>query len=323
MTLALIFYSHATFPEPQPNRQSKCLLDPKLVEYKTVTQDDDSIVRDIESECAGVTEETLESCSVPNIVHLVIGDGFNFRFHHYLAMKSMHDRIKPEAIYVHTYGVVNDTFGYFKRANNEFKTTKILSRVVDTIRGIKVKAFEHKSDILRLEILIRYGGMYFDLDVFVLKSMRTFFNDEFTIGAQYWPNDDNPHGLCNGIMVAKRCSRFARNLYSHYENFDNDDWDFLSVRFPLELFYQDRSLARAVWGDTIVNEWPPEGYYRLKGENADFDKDRLRAARAIHLFYRSYGIEHNFDDIGGVNNTFGLMARQILGIKSPLDAQYI
>ena len=45
----------------------------------------------------------------------------------------------------------------------------------------------HGSDIVRSKILMKYGGIYIDSDVFVLRSMQKFRKFEFALG---WPKNE-------------------------------------------------------------------------------------------------------------------------------------
>lgn len=87
----------------------------------------------------------------------------------------------------------------FQRAQREFKLVLVEARNVTAIWGKKVNVIEHKADVLRLEALLHFGGIYSDLDVIWLKSpsipispdVPALTSYEFTI------SQESGNGLCN------------------------------------------------------------------------------------------------------------------------------
>ena len=54
--------------------------------------------------------------------------------------------------------------------------------------GQKLSSVQHSADVARLKILIQYGGIVLDEDVFVVKSLNKFRHFEAALG---WPEDQN------------------------------------------------------------------------------------------------------------------------------------
>jgi hypothetical protein len=55
--------------------------------------------------------------------------------------------------------------------NSQTKLILIRARNVKSVYGQKVSHFAHKADVIRLEALKYYGGIYLDSDVIVLQGM--------------------------------------------------------------------------------------------------------------------------------------------------------
>ena len=53
-----------------------------------------------------------------------------------------------------------------------------------TIFGRTIVYSEHKSDIVRLEVIMKYGGVYHDLDVIIVGSLDPLFCYETTMGEE-------------------------------------------------------------------------------------------------------------------------------------------
>ena len=86
--------------------------------------------------------------------------------------------------------------------------TRILQRVPhiimnyrkapESIFGNKIMVAEHRSDVVRLEVLMKYGGIYLDLDVIVLKSFDPILRYATTMGLE------RTGWLDNGIIFPKQ-----------------------------------------------------------------------------------------------------------------------
>lgn len=114
--------------------------------------------------------------------------------------------------------------------------------------------------ILRLEALKLYGGIYLDLDVFVIKPFAPFYNRTMVM-AQEAEHDAldrlEPSGLCNGVIMAQPYARFIVRTYflrysqqlinadhrqtrwlDSYKTFDDKLWKEHSVSVPWRLAKQ-------------------------------------------------------------------------------------
>lgn len=56
------------------------------------------------------------------------------------------------------------------------KLKMVKQRDVTEIFGRKVDHYAHKADVLRLEVLRDYGGIYLDTDILVIKGEFGFFD---------------------------------------------------------------------------------------------------------------------------------------------------
>lgn len=115
---------------------------------------------------------------IPPYVHYVYGlsptfGGRPFAFMQYLCMMSALRVLKPEVIYFHhVYEPSGWYWDQWKRAVSESGTTRlelVKQRDVTEVFGNPVEHFAHKADVLRLEVLRDYGGVYLDVDVLVIK----------------------------------------------------------------------------------------------------------------------------------------------------------
>lgn len=309
-TTARISISTGTVPE-RPLKSTYgpganiCRGDPLEAEFETVGQSASDALSVVEQQCESMTEERLNECKVPPIVHFVLGFPGRFDFYSYIAVKSAHDRLRPDAIYLHVFGLRFDTTPYLERAIDELGVKIVGSRDVREVFDRPVEVPERRSDAIRLESLIRFGGIYLDMDAFVLQPLDVFYSNELTMP------QENTGGVNNGIMIAKRCSRFLRLWYQEYQSFVDSDWGYHSIVLPKKLSLKYPDLIQ-VEPDTLQSDFK-ETFYQLVSEN--LDEAYWRPVLAVHSFIRLASEKYDEESIKSVTNNFGIMVRRILAGK--------
>lgn len=91
----------------------------------------------------------------------------------YLVIRSAYFRLQPTEIYIHLNQPVNEKCTYWQLIKPMISQIHIIPTITQ-IFGNKVTGQAHISDIARLRILDKYGGLYFDTDVI---SLRPFPNN--------------------------------------------------------------------------------------------------------------------------------------------------
>ncbi|KAI8093711.1 uncharacterized protein BX664DRAFT_278838 [Halteromyces radiatus] len=105
--------------------------------------------------------------------------------------------------------------------------------LVPTVFGDRpVTHFAHQADIIRLDMLNQYGGIYLDLDVISLASMDHLLENEFVMGQE---GIGGSVGLCNAVILARPQARFLQRWQETYRTFDQKDWNYHSVVLPGKL----------------------------------------------------------------------------------------
>ena len=122
---------------------------------------------------------------IPNVFHFIYlteEPGLNpFGLSHYLAIKSVVCVNRPDAIYFHC---------NYEPEGQWWDMTRPLVTVQrvtppDLVHGNKVVHLAHKADVIRLEILKEYGGIYLDLDTICVRPLREFYQLSFAMGQQF------------------------------------------------------------------------------------------------------------------------------------------
>lgn len=163
-------------------------------------------------------------------VHLS-GSGRHWKLHHYLSVKSAYLRSGVAKIYI---WVDTEPIGEW------WEKTKPLIELIQIeppteIFGIPIIQEAHKSDVLRLQILLEYGGIYVDTDTIFVKSFQSLLDNKFVLGQQ---NINGSEGLCPAVILSEQNSYFAQQwLIGFKDSFKggppgSDTWCTHSVAYP-------------------------------------------------------------------------------------------
>lgn len=153
---------------------------------------------------------------IPNIFHFIFftdeGSEFiRFPLVHYLAIKSAYVLNKPEKIYFYL---------NYEPEGEWWDKIKPCLEVINIeppseIFGNQLMHFAHKSDVLRLKLLIEKGGIYMDLDTICKRPFENLLKYNFVIGKQ----GRFRKKFCNGIIMSEKNSEFANLWFEQYKTF--------------------------------------------------------------------------------------------------------
>ncbi|XP_074652839.1 uncharacterized protein LOC141907165 [Tubulanus polymorphus] len=245
--------------------------------------------------------EPSEDFVVPNVMHYAWfhPTKLYFRFHHYMSVLSAYRINKPDTIYFWYHKLPEGL--WWKRTIKDIPVIKTMYRDAPSqIFGREITAPEHGSDVVRLEAVLEYGGIYTDLDVIVLKSFDPLRRYDTSMGMEY------EDGLGNGVIVAKPNATFVRIMYESYRDFNGSDWSWHSVRLPYRLatFYPELVHVEP----TSINQpncWSTGLIYDI-GSRFDWSRNYC-----LHLWYRFYDKDHTPETVQTLDSTLGQVFRYI------------
>ena len=211
---------------------------------------------------------------IPKIIHFVFGlapggGGKPFSFFHYLAIKSAL-KVNPDykIYFVCAYLPVSP---YFDLVKDDIEIVMVTPP--QHIFNNKLCHFAHQADVIRLERLIEFGGIYLDMDTLCLKSFDPFLSTNKLIMApayDYWSYKPKSflrkilkalklhhpapirvyRGLCNAVMIAPPQDAFLIKWYNEYKTFrskgHDEFWDEHSVILPAKLAEETPELLNIV-----------------------------------------------------------------------------
>jgi Glycosyltransferase sugar-binding region containing DXD motif/Methyltransferase domain len=174
---------------------------------------------------------------IPKILHYCFGldpsfGGKPWSLVHYVCVKSAIERINPVQTYIYYEYEPKGVWWDLTRR----MLTPVRVNAPREIFGNAVQHVAHRADIVRLQTLIRQGGIYLDADVLVHQNFDDLLDNsvvlaEEGVGAKF--------GLGNAVIMAEPGAPFLKRWYEEYRSFrskgHDDYWSEHSVRLPLIL----------------------------------------------------------------------------------------
>ncbi len=168
---------------------------------------------------------------IPKIVHFVFGLAPNygavpFSLINYLIVKAAYKHIKPEAIILHHIHLPESV--WFKRVADKYLTLSPVKPITE-IYGNPVAHYAHQADIVRLHALQRYGGIYMDMDLMMLRPLDPLLYNEMLMAQE---GEGGRIGLCNALIMAEKNAPFVKRWLESYRTFNGSEWNYHSVILP-------------------------------------------------------------------------------------------
>ncbi|EFX86324.1 hypothetical protein DAPPUDRAFT_313305 [Daphnia pulex] len=281
-----------------------------------------------ESSFANFNNETgAEHFIVPNIIHLIRFSKPEFSFIDYICIQAAFRNHRPEHFYIHT-DAADPTFRgkYWELIENDLELRSRI-RILplqppSEIFGQQIEPdlrVYHGGDIARIQTLMKYGGIYLDNDVYVIKNLDKYRKFELAI------NWDEGQFLGTQVIVANRQSRFLPLWLDSYHEYHPELWYYNAGERPTtEILFHHPELIHRVkvqFGADLVLSL---NLYTKK----EFD---WRSLDTIHLMinHRSY-LDPNYNQTPSFDEKivqmypypFGEMAREMVlasGMETLID----
>jgi len=158
-------------------------------------------------------EKGVKEAIVPNIVHYLNLNNSEISRNQYWSILSVIRHQKPAFIYIHVSTQTTLKGHYWSELIQKHNKSFIVNSInhSETIFESKPKyVSKHISDILRLEILIHYGGIFLGENIVLAESLKKFLNFEMTVFSE--TNDS----IDNNIIIANQNARFLKSIYDTY-----------------------------------------------------------------------------------------------------------
>jgi hypothetical protein len=177
---------------------------------------------------------------IPNRCFFVCLQPMEFSIVSYLAVRSAAEVHRPEELVVY---YDREPTGHWWEAARTYLDRVVRVAAPTEIGGRPVVHPAHRADLVRLDVLLRDGGVYLDLDVLSVRSIAPLLNEVFVLGQE---GENGCHGLCNGVILAEPDAAFAKEwlegfhpAVSRWEGFRSlgrdEYWSEMSVKYPAYL----------------------------------------------------------------------------------------
>jgi hypothetical protein len=280
------------------------------------------------SRITAVVLDRDESNGIPSIVHFVVGQ-FNrakaqngasstssFTFFHYTTVLAARRHLRPNQLFVH-YHHEPTTFWWKKMiCDTEINATLIKTRLVRKIFTKPVDLTAHRADIIRLEALMKYGGIYLDLDVLVFRSFDSLLNQtDIVMG---YENEKQNH-VCNAVILARRNAPFLQRWYDAYQSFDGNCWGCHSVKLPGQLAYlYPNEITVLSMNAFFQPSWTEPGKFHRSN---DYNFTSNYASHMWNTINKAELDRLSPERAMRINTTFGRMLRHAIGTSTLLQLQ--
>jgi hypothetical protein len=254
---------------------------------------------------------------IPKVINFLFGLDSSFckkpfEYFHYLNVLSAKQTNKDYTINLYYYYKPNNI--WFDKLNDVCNLIK-LDTLDIFIPLNKIAYTEHLSDIIRLEILNKYGGIYIDIDTICIKSFDDLLHEDFVMGMEYGRHlHDNEHkliGLCNAVLMSQPNSKFSNIWLNDYHINYKEDWNYNSVKRPLQLSYEYCSDIRVEPQSSFFKySWDEYGKNAMFNENSD-----IGDCYSLHLWEHknyNYLIKYNKEYIVNNNDTISKLYKKII-----------
>ena len=121
---------------------------------------------------------------IPNIIHYIFGlkeQNEEFPFLYYFGILSNILINNPLKIFFH-YEYL--PYGYWWDRIKSYLVLNYINYSDLGFKNVKVLHYAHKSDYIRLLILYKYGGIYYDIDTLCVKNHENLLNNDLILGIQ-------------------------------------------------------------------------------------------------------------------------------------------
>lgn len=152
----------------------------------------------------------------PRIAHYVMYDSSKFAFSHYLSVLSCLHVAGLERVVLH--GNMEPSSQWWKHLRVEENVTFSYTDPTNQIYGQNITQFpQHKSDITKFYVLLKYGGISLDPDVYwVNRIPDDILSYDAVLSKDWLKRLDWPDTLNIGVFIAKPNAQFLYNFLRAY-----------------------------------------------------------------------------------------------------------
>ncbi len=173
---------------------------------------------------------------VPNVIHFIWLTGPTsrpFSYFNYMAVKCAKQHHPHGAVLIHC----NEPPKGNKWWDEAIKLAVVMPTTVPThVEGTEIKHVQYASDVIRLTLLHKWGGIYIDTDMLLTKPLTPLMDKPLTMAIESVHEDGSAKSIANGVILASPKSSFLKIMLDATPiAMKSDVWANHAVTLPLEL----------------------------------------------------------------------------------------
>lgn len=238
---------------------------------------------------------------VPNVVHYVRYGKGDLSFFEFVSFLSVVRFVRPCVILIH--GDALPTGDYWTYILNLSPNIVHVRRdPPQFIFGEKISYKEHASDIMRIEALLLYGGIYLDTDTVIVQSLKPFREFPCSMSLQ------SSGYMSSAFIMSEPNATFLQKWLEGYKNeYKVENYVYNAMVYPKLLSSEFKDLIHVDFGK-LSRPWGQIGL-QIYYTNCNW-----KGIFGIHLFSRIFAPRSYMDmeTVKHFNSTVGSICRHVL-----------
>ncbi|XP_046543777.1 uncharacterized protein LOC124253969 [Haliotis rubra] len=191
-----------------------------------------------------VFPSTDTSSTIPKNVHYVWYNKANMTFIMYLSIMSSLYVLKADKVFIHGNNALEGF--YWDKVKVIPRVRLVFREIPREIFGKQVLFRHHKSDILRGDILYKYGGIYVDWDALWLRPVDDIISAGYdvVVDIDHLPREPYPDSINMGVVLSKPRSKFIDIWRKTYRKYRNDDFYYNPIEVPYKIYERHPNLVK-------------------------------------------------------------------------------
>lgn len=184
------------------------------------------------------------SSPIPKIVHYVWYNKANMTFIMYLSIMSSLYVVKADKVFIHGNNALEGF--YWDKVKVNPRVRSVYREVPKEIFGNQVLFRHHKSDVLRGDILYKYGGIYVDWDALWLRPVDDIISAGYdvVVDIDHLPREPFPDSINMGVVLSKPRSKFIDIWRKTYRKYRSNDFYYNPIEVPYKIYERHPNLVK-------------------------------------------------------------------------------
>lgn len=158
-------------------------------------------------------------CAIPKIIHLIYLNQRPLKSYNYVCINSIIRHMPTYEIWIHN-DIEPDTDEWKKLKSNNNVFIKKIDRITE-FDGFHIGHVQYESDIIRMNLLYTYGGIYLDTDVLIIKSIDTLLDSNYGL----YIAKETENSLINCVLISEPGNEFINIWLNKFKGgFRMNNW---------------------------------------------------------------------------------------------------